>query len=313
MKSKKTTLIVTSIVLFGLLMTTTVYAYEGNLWQRPEMVEGMGHKLGDKAFGPGMKMGDKKGFVGEMKNIGSEILGLNEEEFKAKIDSGMTMQQIIEEAGYTQETFRDAMHERMTEDMRAKLEALVEEGKITEEQMAEKLENMESKAEWAQESKEKILSAQAELLDMSVDELKSALESGKKLEELVKQAGFELSEFHEKMAERRKAIEKANLEDLLAEGKITQEEYEKKLEFIENGKMPGNRIEGIKAPLQELVDEGVITSEQLEKILEKLQNAPKPELNGEKMGKFQGKKMGRFMGRGGQGKFMGSTAFGDNQ
>jgi len=315
MKSKKTTIVITSIVLFGLLMTTTVYAYEGNLWQGPKMGEGMGHKLGDKAFGPGMKLGVKKGFVGEMKDIGSEILGLTEEEFKAKIDSGMTMKDIIEEAGYTQETFRDAMHERMSEDMRAKLEVLVEEGKITEEEMLQKLEAMEEGREWKQQMHEKTLAAQAELLDMSVDELKAALESGKKLADLVEEAGFTLTEFHEKMAERRKAIEIAHLQDLLAEGKITQEEYDKKLEFIENGKMPGkkpgNRMEGIKAPLQELVDEGVITSEQLEKILEKLQNA-KPEFNGEKMGKFRGKKMGRFMGRGGQGKFMGAQAFGNN-
>ena len=203
------------------------------------------------------------------------------------------------------------MHERMSEEMKAKLEELVEEGKITEEEMLEKLGNAEERQEWNQQAHEKIMAAQAELLDMSADELKAALESGKKLHELVEDAGFTLTEFHEKMAERRKAIEIAHLDDLLADGKITQEEYDKKLEFIENGKRPGmpgnrvgNRIEGIKAPLQELVDEGVITSEQLEKILEKLQNAPKPEFNGEKMG--------RFMGNGGQGKFMGSHAFGDN-
>lgn len=308
-KTKKATLVVSSIVLFGLLMTTTVYAYDGNLWQDPKMGESMGHKLGDKNFGPGMKIDHKKGLVGEVKNIASEILGLSEEEAKAKIDSGMTMKDIIEEAGYTQESFRDAMHEKMSAEMTAKLEALVEEGKITEEEMMEKLEAIEEGQEWKQEMHEKVLAAQAELLDMSADELKAELESGKKLHDLVEEAGFTLTEFHEKMSERRKAIAIVNLDNLLADGIITQEEYDKKLEAIENGPMkgmPGMRIgnigEGLNASLQELVDEGIITAEQLEKILEKLQNAQK-----------KGNKTRKFLGNGGQGKFMGSIAIGLDQ
>ncbi len=307
--SKKKALII-SIVLLGLLLTTPALAYDGNLWQGSEMGEGMGHKFDKKAFGPGMKMGHKKQMFGHAKDISSEILGLSAEEIKSKIDSGMTMRDIIEEAGYTQESFKQAVQAKAEEKMQENLNQLVADGKITQEEADEKLALMQEKQGLMEQQHEEILAAQAELLDMSVDELKSTLESGKKMQELVEEAGFTLTEFHEKMAERRKSIEKARLEDLLEQGKITEEEYEKKLEFIESGKMlkkpgnkMGNRFQGIEKPLQELVDEGVINSSQLDKILEKLKTMAKNMFGGENK---------KFMGHGGQGKFMGSKALGGN-
>ncbi|MFZ5364917.1 MAG: hypothetical protein ACOZBH_01805 [Patescibacteria group bacterium] len=304
---KKTSLAVTSIVLFGLLITSTVYAYDGDLWLDPQMDESMGHKSGNHVFGPGMRLGAKNGFAGEIKDIGAEILGLTADQLKSKIDSGLTLQEIIKEAGYTQESFRQAMNEKMTADMKSKLEQLVNEGKITTEQMNKKLDHIQERERWAHDLRDKILSAQAELLDMSSAELQAKLDSGDNLKDLVKEAGFTIEEFHSKMSERRTAIEKEHLKDLLSQGKITQDEYDRMIKQIENGQLPGlpgeragNRFESVKAPLQELVETGVITADQLDKILAKL----------EKFGSEN--KPDKFIGHGGQGIFNGSQALGLN-
>jgi len=281
MSKKKTTVIITSIAIFGLFITTAVYAYENDLWQNPKMGQSMGHKFNEKPLNPDMKMGHRKKMLGNVKKIGIEILGLSQEEVKSKMDSGMTFKGIIEQSGYTQESFKKAVQEKIFEQIKSKLERLVEKGELSKEEMAEQLEIIKLKNENRKKTRESILAAQAELLDMSVDELKAKLESGKKMRDLVEEAGFEFSKFHEKMAGRRKAIAKAHLEDLLAQGKITQREYDKKMEFIEKG--AGKKIKNkfkknfpnIKPHLEELVDEGVITREQLEKIMEKLKSKAK--------------------------------------
>jgi len=51
------------------------------------------------------------------------------------------------------------------------------------------------------EQREKFLSAHAELLNMSVEELKTKLENGEKMIDLVENAGFDKKEFREKMKE----------------------------------------------------------------------------------------------------------------
>ncbi|HUT22116.1 MAG TPA: hypothetical protein VMX18_01765 [Candidatus Bipolaricaulota bacterium] len=161
------------------------------------------------------------------------------------------------------------------EGFQAKLEDMVTAGKITQQEMIDKLAKMEQAAKWDTELKDKILAAQAELLDISVVELKDALDNGSKLPDLVKQAGFTAQEFHDKMAERRKAIQTAHLQDLLSSGSITREQYDKISSAPQIGEMKGPRDNfaiDFRSDLQELVDQNVISSDQADRVSELLKS-----------------------------------------
>jgi len=68
-----------------------------------------------------------------------EATGLTQEEIMAKIDSGMTMPEIMKEAGINIEE----MHALRQEEMKEKLAEMVADGKITQERADEKIARME--------------------------------------------------------------------------------------------------------------------------------------------------------------------------
>ena len=72
----------------------------------------------------------------------AEILGLDVEALQAKLNEGQTMQEIFESQGITKEDFMLKNQEQMHERMEERLNLLVEEGRITQEQANEKLKKM---------------------------------------------------------------------------------------------------------------------------------------------------------------------------
>ena len=71
----------------------------------------------------------------------AEFFGLSVEELKTKISDGQNLRDIADEQGFTQEQ----MFQFKLDGMKERLEALVEEGTLTQEQTDQKIERME---EW---------------------------------------------------------------------------------------------------------------------------------------------------------------------
>lgn len=78
---------------------------------------------------------------------GAEMFGLSAEELKAKLESGMTMKEIGEELGITKEDFQAKMKEQAKARMTERLNQLVTEGEITQEQADKRLEQMQKRME----------------------------------------------------------------------------------------------------------------------------------------------------------------------
>lgn len=78
-----------------------------------------------------------------------------------------------------------------------------------------------------------IIQDRADILGLSVDELREKIEGGMTFPEIVEEAGFTKEEFAEKMKDKMKE----NLDKLVEEGKISSEQAEKMLERAKN--MPG--------------------------------------------------------------------------
>jgi len=78
---------------------------------------------------------------------GAEMLGLSAEELKAKLESGMTMKEIGEESGITKEDFQAKIKEQAKLRMTERLNQLVADGEITQEQADKRLEQMQKRME----------------------------------------------------------------------------------------------------------------------------------------------------------------------
>jgi len=71
----------------------------------------------------------------------AEVLGTTVEELEAQLED-KTFPQLLDEQGITHQELQEQMHTRMQTNMAEKLQQMVDEGTITEEQMQEKLDFM---------------------------------------------------------------------------------------------------------------------------------------------------------------------------
>lgn len=165
--------------------------------------------------------------------IQAEVLGVSVDDLQSKLNSGETMKSIVESAGYTAQTFRDAVQVKRLEKFKTHLDKMVSEGKITQEQADKRYKAAVEMESWMEERQEKIFSAKAEVLGMTTDELKSKLDSGSKMKDLISDTGLSQEELQSKMNEKINQIEKDHLEELVSEGIITQEQADKILKNVE--------------------------------------------------------------------------------
>lgn len=77
----------------------------------------------------------------------AEILGITVDEFKAGWSEGKTLRDIAEEQGITPEQLQEQMGQEREERMRERLDTLVENGVITQEQADQKLNFMQERFE----------------------------------------------------------------------------------------------------------------------------------------------------------------------
>lgn len=137
-----------------------------------------------------------------------EFLGMSEEEMKQAREDGKRIPELVEEQGKTMRDFKDAVGPRPGS-----------RGK------------KHSKHKRARPEMRKQL---AEFLGISEDELKQAKQDGKTIEDLLEENEKTQEELHSYMQEKAKE----RIAKLVEEGKLTQEEADEKLEWIESRK-PG--------------------------------------------------------------------------
>ena len=77
----------------------------------------------------------------------AEILGITVDEFKAGWSEGKTLRDIAEEQGITSEQLQEQMGQEREERMRERLDTLVENGVVTQEQADQKLNFMQERFE----------------------------------------------------------------------------------------------------------------------------------------------------------------------
>ncbi len=82
---------------------------------------------------------------------------------------------------------------------------------------------------------------QADLLGVSVEDIKNAWAQGKTLEDLATEKGITLEQLRQKMQEQRQAHIKTQLQQLVSQGVITQAQADQRLQVMQtqgaNGKM----------------------------------------------------------------------------
>ncbi|HHE40449.1 MAG TPA: hypothetical protein ENL10_02990 [Candidatus Cloacimonetes bacterium] len=74
----------------------------------------------------------------------ADILGITAEELETQLE-GNSFAELLDKQGVTHEEFREQMHTGMQASMTEKLQQMVDDGILTEEQMQEKLEFMEQR------------------------------------------------------------------------------------------------------------------------------------------------------------------------
>lgn len=79
-----------------------------------------------------------------------------------------------------------------------------------------------------------IFQNQANLLGVSVDEVKNAWASGKGLKDLATEKGITEDQLKEKIKAQRESEIKQNLQDLVNQGVITQAQADQRLQFMQN-------------------------------------------------------------------------------
>lgn len=233
-----------------------------------------------------MVLGSTVVFADTPPEIYQSLTGKTVEELKQMREEGKTIWEAAEEDGVLEE-FKDNIYE----DAKEKLDAAVEDGRLTQEEADEKLayleEKLESgefdrghgpKKELTEEEKEDILEKAKEKLDNDVDEGKMTREEAderladieKRLEDgTLFQSHRPKKELTEE--EKQERIEKAKerIAQLVEEGKMTQEEADEKIVDIEDGKfMMHGKGEGHDFAKKELTEEE--KQERLEMAEEKL-------------------------------------------
>ena len=178
----------------------------------------------------------------------AEALGMTTDELQAALQDGKTLADLAEEKGVEIQALRDAAEAAEKTARIEQIEQAVTDGDLTREQadwMIEGIQNgygMQSGLKFgmlrSDMVEEKVgLTAAAEALGMTVDELSNQLWAGETLSSLAEEKGVELTNVQEAMQAARATEAKTLIEQAVADGTMTQEQADWLLEGIENGYM----------------------------------------------------------------------------
>ena len=193
----------------------------------------------------------ERGLVG----ITAEVTGLSEDEIIAALEDGQTFAEIAEGEGVDPQEIVDAALAAAE----AKLEGAVEDGRMTEEQMAQILERL---AEDLPERLEQpwqprgaaggvfgqfnegfwtMYDAVAEALGLTPESLFTELHDGKSVAEVAEEQGVEMEAVRDAMEETRIEARKQAIEQAVENGRLTQEQADWMIEGLEQGFTPGGQ------------------------------------------------------------------------
>lgn len=182
--------------------------------------------------------------------IPQDILGMTAAEVRDEIQSGKTMEKIFAEKGLDYETYLEqwlADHEACLEEAVAEGTLTEDQAKLLQERLADRVEDglfffqnqgfaesmrsyMRFRAEKIWEGGNGLVGEILEKLDITLDELKARITGGDTLEEIATEAGIDLDVMHEEFIQ--KQLE--NVEQALADGKITEEQADRIRERLNN-------------------------------------------------------------------------------
>jgi len=175
------------------------------------------------------KMGNKGEHMGQVADqYLQSILGMTADQLKTELGSGKTIKDIITAKGLNFETVMKQVRDKHEADMKAKLQADVTSGKITQTQADQMLKQRK-------EAEMKQLTIMATALGTTVEKLQADIKSGKSIDETIKSLGITKEAAMQKIRDARRADMKAKLQADVTSGKITQAEADKMLQkMIDN-------------------------------------------------------------------------------
>ncbi|MHB8986148.1 MAG: DUF2680 domain-containing protein, partial [Eubacteriales bacterium] len=176
--------------------------------QADKMAAKMGNDKGWAGFFGGKGMRDGGRPFGRNLDGAAGVLGLTADQLKQELQSGKTMQQIVEGHGLTMDQFKQQMLDAQKQDLAKK----VSDGKLTQEQADKIISRMGNDKGWAGFFGGKgmrdggrpfgrNLDSVAGVLGVAADQLKQEMQSGKNMQQIIEGHGLTLDQFHQKMLE----------------------------------------------------------------------------------------------------------------
>lgn len=216
-----------------------------------------GHAFGGELMGRGLRERGpaRPGPVQGLVHITAEVTGLSEEEVVAALRDGQTVAEIAQSEGVDPQAIVDAA----IAEAESKLEAAVEEGRLTEERMDQMLDRL---AEELPERLEQpwqpggprgmlfepfnegfwsIYDAVAEALDLTPEELFAKLHDGQSVADIAEEQGVEMEEIRAAVEDARVEMRKEAIEQAVENGRLSQGQAEWMIEGLEEGFLPGGR------------------------------------------------------------------------
>jgi hypothetical protein len=179
-----------------------------------------------------------------------DVLGMTADELRDEIRSGQTIQEIFEEKGLDYETYSEQWlvdHEACLAEAVAAGELTEDQAKILQERLEERVADgflfnqnqrfgnalgsyMRFRAEKIWEGGNGIISQILDKLEITMDDLKARISGGETLEDIAAEAGIDLNAIHEERIQ----TQLENVEQALADGKITEAQADRIRERLNN-------------------------------------------------------------------------------
>ena len=199
-------------------------------------------------FGKGVLgwVGSRSGGLGSTAELeaAAVVLGMTSDELKTQLQAGVILADLADEAGVNLQTLRDAVEAARTEELKANITQAVTDGSMTQTEADWRLKGIElgyssglgkGLLNARGDLKDAQMTAAAEVLGITVQDLENQLWAGRSLSAIAGKAGVELQSVTDAMTAARSTAATQEIEQALADGTITQEQADWLLEGVQNG------------------------------------------------------------------------------
>lgn len=263
LKGKKLLVVLGAVGAAALVLGGVGYAYAqgpqppvGGRFFHGEGSFGAGGMVGEMPFGGAPMRGGPFQGRGDhsLVEITAEVTGLSEDEVVAALEDGQTFAEIAEGEGVEPQEIVDAA----IAEAEARLQEAVDNGRLSEEQMAQILERLTEELPerleqpWQpagplggfgqfNEGFWTMYDAVAEALGLTPEDLFTELHDGKTVDEIAEGQGVEMEEVRDALEDARAEAKKQAIEQAVEDGRLTREQADWMIEGLEQGFMPGGQ------------------------------------------------------------------------